>query len=231
MIDAMAAHAMYLRGRHPGGLAFCWCAAIIGSFGLWHLPVPIRFFGEHAPRYVSGVELAVVLAGIASAWCLAPRMATWDAQGVREVRRHATAGVLGVLGGSVLVAGFFVQFAYHLPWSVVSRTSFQRSDFPLDEGPTAATQVVAMNVLLIVSVTFIFVGVVGRLVGTVLMLVSYVGLVYLSAEDGLAGALYSTVARGEPAIVAPLTAGFLAVLIWSRAAGAGTLARRWDPRH
>lgn len=220
---------MFFKGRHPVGLVSWMLTAVVGSFCLWQFPVAVRFFGESRTHHVSSVEL-VVLASIAGAtWCLAPRMATWDAQGGQRVCRSAAAACLVVLIMGWCIAVLFTQFGYHLPFSLASREDLLAADFPLDRLSLAAITV-ATRVLIVGSLIMGAVALLGRVPGTIASVLSYYSLLYLGRSSTVLGT--SGAGRGE--VVAGVAFSVLLALaaaaIWWATAGAGVIARRLDSR-
>ena len=220
---------IFLGGRSVVGLLWWLAIALVGSSCLWPFPLAVRFFGEAVPRYVSSVELLLVACIAGAAWCVTPRMATWDAQGGPHVRRRAVLSCLVVLVLAWCIAVFFVQFGYHLPFSLVSREGFSASDFPVDRLSPAALGI-ANRVVVVGSLTISAAAIIGRVPGTVMSAAAYVALLYLERSSPLFGVAGAGEVRSlvEPslALLLPIAATF----IWWVTTGTGALARRLDPR-
>ncbi|MDR1825855.1 MAG: hypothetical protein LBR27_11115 [Bifidobacteriaceae bacterium] len=211
-----------------------WLAAALASARLWG--TGISFFGieDGYQRSMSAKEALDGVAMLASAWCLVPRMATWEASGGSRPKK---AGGLALGLTAALGAASNVGVVYLFPWlpnwlAPAWDESNGPADFwVVDSWLPTITRISLVDMLLMGALAFMAIGLLGRVVGSIAWLVAYTGLIWLQGVESVCGRSpygYCLGADFDPGWwqwAGAAAAWMLAILVWTRTGGNERLTR------
>lgn len=194
--------------------------SLLGAYALWYAGLRID---RCALPYREIIGFAYILL---SAWCLAPKMASWEAVGVRSIRRLAAAGAFVVLVTASLAQLLLFKMVTSLPDALVPGGS----SYTLEGYGREIWYPVVANLLVIGGLAMLSVALLGRPVGSLVAGAAYGTLLYLSTmtSASVPYASYCGADRGEPPWIAGGVASAAATIIWLRTGGATALAQRLD---
>ncbi|MDR1118668.1 MAG: hypothetical protein LBL01_05170 [Bifidobacteriaceae bacterium] len=230
---------LFFLGRRPWlAVAGLWLVALLASLWLWPVAMLFDSLPDGLVRGIGGGEFAGVACLAASAWCLAPRMPTWERSAPRRPRRWAAWCVASML---VVYAalGPLARWLLHalppawLPPNADGQTA--RSQFV--EPPTWGSLLVEPRVWDVAAagaVITLAIGLLGRVAGTLAGVLGYGVLIWAQGSPALCQVSpYGICVQGVPhpgnviaALIAVAVLIAAAVACWSKTGGAGLLRAR-----
>ncbi len=212
----------FLVGRVVATLPVLAILTFVFSYLVWYATIDTDHCGVAVP------ELLVVGFVVTSACVLSPRMATWEALAVPQVRRLAAVIAGAVLAVSAVTPMLLFLAVTRLPRGVVPRSG----SFALDEIDAHVWFPLVANVMIVGSIAMIGVAHLGRVIGTVVSIATHAVLFWLSSTTKAMTpytALCST-ETGAPVWFPAVALSITALVIWYRTGGSTPLAQRFDPR-
>jgi hypothetical protein len=180
----------YCSGRAPlWSLPLVWLLVALLSLRFWGLGIEVMGVVDGRQRSLAGKELFGVLGLCASAWCLAPRMQSWELSGSTRPRRWSGVFAAVALVLSAVVNIGVVHLLPHCPGFLVPVERgglLQPGDYWVADAvvPTI-TRLSLANTLVVGGVFLGAIAAFGRVIGSFLGLAAYWWLLYASAVPSL----------------------------------------------
>jgi hypothetical protein len=229
----------YFLGRRTWlALPSLWLFAL--AAGLWLWPVAMLFdsLPDHLLRGISAGEAAGIACLIASAWCLAPRMPTWEMSAPRRPRVWTGASIAALLTAYAALGPLTRWLLYTMPPTrLPTNASGQTARSQFTEPPTVPTLLEQPRILDVIGAgvcIIIAIGLLGQVIGTLAGTILYAALIWAQGDATLCQlspyglCLQNPTNPGHPtgAITAILILAVAATAAWTKTGGRGLIRPR-----